>query len=177
MTQLSALAALAAATLVAACAAPPAAPTLAIPDRLQPPATESFALVTAARGVQIYACRAKGDGSGHEWAFVAPEADLYDTRGQRIGRHFAGPRWESNDGSRIVGTTRERAEAPAPGAIPWLLLDAKPEGATGAFSGYTSVQRVNTVGGAAPTAGCDASAVGATARVDYLADYRFFARR
>jgi hypothetical protein len=178
MTKLSAFAALAVAALAAACASPqPYVPAPAIPDKLQPAANEALAIVAAARGVQIYACRAKADGSGYEWAFVAPEADLFDARGQRIGHHFAGPRWESNDGSRIVGTTRERADAPAAGAIPWLLLDAKPEGAAGAFSAYTRVQRVNTVGGVAPSGGCDASTAGTTARMDYLADYRFFAPR
>jgi hypothetical protein len=25
-------------------------------------------------------------------------------RGNRIGRHYAGPHWEANDGSKIVGT-------------------------------------------------------------------------
>jgi hypothetical protein len=57
-------------------------------------------------------CRARKDQVGaYEWAFVAPKADLFDPRGNRIGRHYAGPHWESTDGSKILGTLKERAEA------------------------------------------------------------------
>lgn len=38
----------------------------------------------------------------------------------------------------------------------------------------TSIQRVNTVGGVAPAAGCSSATAGTTARVDYAADYLFF---
>jgi len=38
----------------------------------------------------------------------------------------------------------------------------------------TFVQRVNTVGGLAPTSGCDATHEGATKSVQYSATYRFF---
>ena len=74
-----------------------------IPDALQP-ANASLAMVMPARGVQIYECRAKG--GAYEWAFVAPDAELFDARGNRIGRHGAGPYWEAADGSRIVGSVR-----------------------------------------------------------------------
>ncbi len=87
----------------------------------------------------------------------------------RIGR----PR----DGSRIVGTVKARADAPAGGAIPWLLLTTKSSGPVGAFSDVTSIQRVNTVGGIAPTAPCTAQLIGTPARVSYTADYRFFTAR
>jgi hypothetical protein len=36
---------------------------------------------------------------------VAPEADLFDARGNRIGRHYAGPHWRSTDGSKISKVT------------------------------------------------------------------------
>jgi len=162
--------------LVAACASPQAPrPTVKIPDTLKPGANESLAMIVAAKGVQIYECRARRDsGGGYEWAFVAPEADLFDARGNRIGRHYAGPHWESTDGSKILGTLKERAEAPVPDAIPWLLLAAKSVGSQGSFSKVTSVQRVNTVGGVAPKAGCSQAVVGTPARIDYTADYHFF---
>ncbi|PYO53911.1 MAG: hypothetical protein DMD84_04275, partial [Candidatus Rokuibacteriota bacterium] len=41
-------------------------------------------------------------------------------------------------------------------------------------SKVTSVQRVNTVGGVAPKAGCSQAAVGTPARINYTADYYFF---
>ena len=162
--------------LVAACASPqPPRSMIKVPDKLQPGANESLAMIVAAKGVQIYECRARRDsGGGYEWAFVAPEADLFDARGNRIGRHYAGPHWESTDGSKIVGTLKERADAPVPDAIPWLLLAAKSVGSEGSFSKVTSVQRVKTVGGVAPKAGCSQAAVGTTARIDYTADYYFF---
>jgi Protein of unknown function (DUF3455) len=137
--------------LVAACASPQPPTTVKVPDALKPGANESLAMIVPARGVQIYECRARRDaGGGYEWAFVAPEADLFDARGNRIGRHYAGPHWESSDGSKILGTLKERADAPVPDAIPWLLLTAKSVGSDGSFSKVTSVQRVNTAGGLAP---------------------------
>src|SRR5882762_5497763 len=162
--------------LVAACASPQAPrPTVKIPDTLKPGANESLAMIVAAKGVQIYECRARKDqGGGYEWAFVAPEADLFDAGGNRIGRHYAGPHWESTDGSKVLGAVKERADAPAADAIPWLLLTAKSVGSAGSFSKVTGIQRVNTAGGAAPKAGCSQAAAGALARINYTADYYFF---
>ncbi|MGA9033198.1 MAG: DUF3455 domain-containing protein [Sulfuricaulis sp.] len=149
--------------------------TAQVPDKLKPGANESLALIAHANGVQIYECRAKKDQAGvYEWAFVAPEADLFDAGGNRIGRHYAGPHWESTDGSKLLGALKERAEAPAADAIPWLLLATKSDGPEGAFSKVTSIQRVSTVGGVAPKAGCSQAAVGTSARIHYTADYYFF---
>src|SRR5712692_4671986 len=118
--------------------------------------------------------RNRDQAGGYEWAFVAPEADLLDARGNGIGRHYAGPHWESTDGSKVLGTVKERADAPVADAIPWLLLAVKSVGPAGSFSKVTSIQRVNTVGGAAPKAGCSQAAAGTLARINYTADYYFF---
>jgi len=150
--------------------------TVAVPENLKPGANEKLAMVVPAKGVQIYECRAAKEG-GYQWAFVAPEAELLDGRGSRIGRHYGGPHWEASDGSRIVGAVRARADAPAAGAIPWLLLASIRPGPDGAFSTVTSVQRVNTVGGMAPASGCSEKAVGTAARIPYTADYYFFSPR
>jgi hypothetical protein len=148
-----------------------------VPDALKPDASESLAMVVAAQGVQIYECRAaKQQPGAYEWAFVAPEAELFDTSGRDIGKHYAGPRWEAADGSKIVGRLKAQSDAPRPQAIPWLLLSAKSDGVPGSFSNITSVQRVNTVGGVAPRTGCSQSAAGTVVRVPYAADYYFFAR-
>jgi len=162
--------------LVAACASPQRpTPAANVPDKLKPGANESLAMIIPAKGVQIYECRARKDQvEGYEWAFVAPEADLFDARGNRIGRHYAGPHWGSTDGSKILGTVKERADAPVADAIPWLLLAAKSVGSEGSFSKVTSIQRVNTVGGIAPKAGCSQGGAGTPARIDYTADYYFF---
>ncbi len=158
---------------LAACAGT-AASDLSLPAELSPaPAASSQRL--AARGVQIYECRAAADpNSPALWTLVAPEAELFDSQGQRVGHHFAGPHWEADDGSRIVGRVKARAEAPQRGAIAWLLLSASSVGARGRFSGVTQVQRIRTVGGAAPATPCTPGASGGPVRVPYSADYVFF---
>ncbi|APV52412.1 hypothetical protein BWI17_11740 [Betaproteobacteria bacterium GR16-43] len=139
------------------------------------PAGERAAERIAARGVQVYQCRATpGATAAAGWVFVAPEADLFDAQGRGAGKHYAGPHWEAADGSKIIGTVKTRADAPQAGAIPWLLLAARSVGAEGRFSKVTSVQRINTVGGVAPAQGCDTGAVGTTQRVPYTADYVMF---
>jgi hypothetical protein len=157
--------------LIAGCVTTPQ--TVAVPDKLKPGANESLAMIVPAKGVQIYECRAGK--SGYEWAFVAPDAELFDTRGNRIGKHYAGPHWEAADGSKVVAALKERADAPQGGAIPWLLLTSKSVGPAGSFSRVTSIQRVSTTGGVAPTSGCNQAAAGKSARVPYTADYYFFA--
>jgi hypothetical protein len=148
-----------------------------VPENLKPGANESLAMVTAAKGVQIYECRASHDRAGeYEWTFVAPEAELFDAGGtKKIGKHYAGPHWEAADGSRIVGAVKERADAPAAGSIPWLLLATKSVGPEGSFSRMTSVQRLHTVGGTPPTGGCFEAEAGTQVRIGYSADYYFFA--
>jgi hypothetical protein len=76
-----------------------------IPPRFEPGAGESMTLIVPAKGVQIYECRANQAGA-YEWTFVAPDAQLFDTTGKPIGRHYAGPSWESGDGSKIVGAVQ-----------------------------------------------------------------------
>lgn len=159
--------------LAAACTS-----AVVVPDSLSPQGGETLATVMPARGVQIYECRARKAGAdAYEWAFVAPDAELLDARGNVIGRHGAGPAWQALDGSRVVGTVKAKADAPQPRAIPWLLLSAKSDGTAGSLSRVTSIQRVNTAGGVAPPDGCTRETVGRQARVRYVADYRFFTQR
>jgi len=148
------------ALLVAGCA------SVQVPENLKPGPSETLAMIVPAKGVQIYECRAS------EWKFVAPEAELFDAAGKKIGKHYAGPHWEAADGSKVVGAVKARADAPQAGSIPWLLLGTKSVGGEGAFSKVTSIQRVATAGGVAPAGAC--SEAGAQARVDYTADYYFF---
>lgn len=148
---------------------------IGVPASLAPSSHERLAMIVAARGVQIYECRARPDAAAsHAWTFVAPDADLLDPDGRRVGRHGAGPYWEVGDGSRIVGTVKAHAAAPVTSAIPWLLLSTTASGAPGALSRVTAVQRINTVGGTAPAIGCNEATAGAIVRVFYSADYRFF---
>jgi hypothetical protein len=156
-------------------AAQPSNPPTGMAQKLKVGPEESLAMIVPAKGVQIYECRAgKAGEGGYEWAFVAPEADLFDTRGMKIGRHYAGPHWEATDGSKVVASVKASAPAPEGAAIPWLLLGAKSVGPEGAFSKVSSIRRVHTVGGIAPASGCSAAAVGSRARVPYTADYFLF---
>ena len=147
-----------------------------LPDRLRPAATEVVLQTLAASGVQIYQCQSEQDNPRLTgWAFVAPEADLFDAQGSLVGKHSAGPQWESLDGSRVVGTLKARVEAPQADAIAWLLLTARAEGRSGSFSRVTSIQRINTSGGNAPAASqCTPESLGQRARVPYSADYVMF---
>ena len=161
--------------LIAGCASHQ---TVTVPDKLNPGAKEAMTMVVPAKGVQIYECRAVKDKAGaYEWAFVAPEAELYDTRGNRIGKHYGGPHWEANDGSKVVGAVKDRADAPVADAIPWLLLSAKSVGPEGSFSKVTSIQRVKTVGGVAPKGGCSQATTGTRSRINYSADYYLFSMK
>jgi hypothetical protein len=161
-----------AAVTVAGCSTAPSRPG-DVPDTLQPPAGEVVSLVLPATGVQVYECRA-GTGGSPAWAFVAPEADLFDRQGKRVGHHDAGPRWHLADGSVVVGAVKQRADAPQAGAIPWLLLSARAEGPQGTAASITHIQRIHTTGGLAPASGCSADKLGASARVAYTADYYLY---
>ena len=157
---------------------PPSEPAIALPEvpaTLRPPAGQVVYLEALATGVQIYQCVSKPDEpSAYEWAFRAPEAALDDRLGRSLGRHYAGPTWEAPDGSTVVGETTARDAGPNPSAIPWLLLRAKTTTGAGTFSQAKSIQRLQTVGGVAPSEPCGATNAKQIARVPYAASYYFY---
>src|SRR5882762_3589403 len=69
----------------------------AVPASLVVPAGNEVHFHAHAVGVQIYTW------NGAAWVFKAPEAVLYDSAGNVVGIHYAGPSWESRDGSKVVG--------------------------------------------------------------------------
>src|SRR5712664_4431603 len=163
------------AAIIAGCAASNVGTDPVVPDNLKVPAGQTLSLVSRATGVQIYECSAgKTDPAKFEWAFKAPEADLFDLSGRKIGKHYAGPTWESNDGSKVVGQVKARDDGPNANAIPWLLLSANSASGKGVFSQTQSIQRLYTVGGKAPAAGCNRAQLGKQARVAYKATYYFY---
>jgi hypothetical protein len=92
-------------------------------------------------------------------------------RNGQIGTHYAGPTWESRSGSKVVAA-RLAGCTPDTTAIPWLKLGAVSSQAPGLFGNVTFIQRVNTIGGLAPsTAG---TTIGQLANVPYTADYYFY---
>jgi hypothetical protein len=150
------------------------APVAAEPPQLLPPAPAASLLRATAQGSQIYVCGAKSGGGGFEWTLKAPDAVLSDASGQPVAKHYAGPTWEANDGSKVVGEIAARDDAPGGQAIPWLLLRAKSHEGTGQFAGVSYIQRVDTAGGIAPASGCDAGHDGQEQRVPYTAVYVFY---
>ena len=106
--------------------------------------------------------------------FKAPEAELFDGSDKQIGKHYAGPTWEANDGSKVMGAFEALYNSPDTNSIPWLLLKAKSNSGSGVFSHVESIQRVETVGGKAPAEGCGKDQVGKTIRVPYKAIYYFY---
>jgi hypothetical protein len=70
----------------------------------------------------------------------------------------------------VVGAVSKRCTA-SPDAIPWLLLRAISSEGPGVFNGVTHIQRVNTVGGTAPT---EAGSLGEVREIAYTAEYFFY---
>jgi hypothetical protein len=146
-----------------------------VPDNIKAPAGEKVILQAHASGSQIYLCQA-GSGGVLAWILKAPQADLYDQQGAVIGRHYAGPTWESSDGSTVIGKAVARVDSPDANAIPWLLVTATSHSGTGVLSRVSSVQRIHTKGGQPPPATeCNASKQNAEVKISYTADYYFYA--
>jgi hypothetical protein len=121
-----------------------------------------------AEGAQIYECKA--DASGKlAWQFREPVATLL-LDGKTVGRHYAGPNWELEDGGAVVGKVAGKAPGASAKDIPWLKLAVVSERGSGKLKGVTTVQRINTKGGTAEGA-CETA--GSFMNVPYSADYVF----
>src|ERR1700682_975602 len=89
-----------------------------VPQQLQPPANEQLLLQVHAKGDQVYTC--KEDVTQFTWTLKAPDAQLFDKDGKPFGKHFAGPSWEANDGSRVTGKAVANVPSPDADFIGWL---------------------------------------------------------
>ena len=151
-------------------------PPADVPEALRAPAGEQLVLHAHAQGAQIYVCAAAPDGKP-KWTLKAPDAELRDERGALIGHHFAGPTWTYRDGSEVAGKAVAHVDSPDAKAIPWLLVTAVSHAGRGVLEHITSIQRLHTVGGAAPPAGqCQTAKPDIEVRSPYSADYYFYAR-
>jgi hypothetical protein len=165
------------AAILAGCAGRPLPPS-SVPSAIQVPSTAVLTRELHGSGVQIYECRSSAPGAAQfAWSLQAPAADLADRSGKDVGRHYEGPTWEANDGSRVVGELVARDPGPVPSAIPWLLLRAKSTAGKGIFARVQFIQRLNTVGGQPPQTGCDSAHAGQRTRVAYSAEYYFYSAR
>jgi hypothetical protein len=129
---------------------------------------ESVVATMHAEGAQVYECKAGADGK-LAWAFREPIATLV-LDGKTVGRHYAGPNWEHADGSAVVAKVAGNTPGKSANDIPWLKLEVTGQRGSGALSGVTTVQRINTVGGVHSGA-CDKA--GAFHSAPYAADYVF----
>ena len=131
-------------------------PAAAIPEPaglalgLRAPANEAPAFVLAGNGVYIYQCRQS-----------ALDPNLYESMSDRSSTSGV------VRGSQAAGTAN----------LPWVSMRAQPLSESGMFAGVTTIQRVNTNGGAAPGGGCGPDNIGAEARVAFRADYYFYKQR
>ena len=129
---------------------------------------ETIVATLHAEGAQVYECKAGNDGK-LAWAFREPIATLV-LDGKTVGRHYAGPNWEHADGSAVVAKAVGNVPGKSAGDIPWLKLEVTAHRGSGALSGVTTLQRINTAGGVHAGA-CDKA--GAFHSAPYAADYVF----
>lgn len=179
--------------VLAACAGKSLAPPPDAPLALRVPSDQMLALTLHGGGVQVYECRAAADGTAaggtstggtstggatrYAWMPRGPEAELTDASGRTVGRLFAGPTWQAEDGSSVTGEIEAQQNASAPGALPWQLLRASSNAGKGLFAKVRYIQRLHTVGGTTPSTGCDASQARKPVRVPYSSDYYFYTAR
>ena len=138
-----------------------------LPDAIAAPG-EAVVLSVHAEGAQVYECEAGADGK-LAWVFREPIATLL-LDGKTVGRHYAGPNWEHNDGSAVVGKVAGSAPAATPNDIAWLKLSVVSRRGSGVLTDVTTVQRIKTQGGKLDGA-CDKA--GAFSGAPYSAEYVF----
>ena len=97
-------------------------------------------------------------------------ASLSGDLGKIVGKHYAGPSWELNDSSAVVGKGVANAPGKTANDIARLKLEATTHRGRGALGDVTTVQRINTVGGKLDGA-CERA--GETRAMPYTADYVF----
>jgi hypothetical protein len=120
-------------------------------------------------GAQIYECKPGTDGK-LAWQFREPIAALF-LDGKSFGRHFAGPGWESADGSLVTAKAIGNTPGTTAQDIPWLKLKVADRKGAGALEKVTLIQRLDTKGGVV-TGVCDKA--GDLVAAPYSADYVFF---
>lgn len=128
------------------------------------PAGAQLLMTAQGRGMQIYSCTA-----GH-WALKEPKANLLDSSGHKVGKHFAGPTWEWADGSQVRGQAIAKQPSPDKDSVAWLLVKVISHTGDGKLAAVSYIRRTDTHGGAAPDAGC----TGGTKSVRYTATYSFY---
>ena len=146
-----------------------------VPEILQVPTGQQMILKTEGRGSQIYVCEpVEGEEElQYEWTLKAPDAELFDSQGKVLGKHYDGPTWEANDGSKVTAAIKDKDDSPND-SIPWFLLQVDSSEGNGILTNVEWIQRLHTTGGTPPTKGCDSDHQNAEMPVNYTADYYFY---
>jgi uncharacterized protein DUF3455 len=160
-----------------------------VPANLEVPAGNEPFLLGRGVGTQNYVC-VPSPSIGHvNWTLFTPQATLFSDQREQITTHFFSPNpdeagvvratWEDSRDTSTVWARAIGAASVSPNAIAWVLLQVvgAQNGPTGgnSLSGTTFIQRLSTVGGLAPSTGCERPTdSGAEAFVPYTADYFFF---
>jgi hypothetical protein len=145
-----------------------------VPDAIAVPAGLEPVLFVHASGSQIYTCAAGADGK-FSWTLKGPDAELKDRKDKVIGQHSVGPKWTLKDGSEVTGKAAGHVDSLDSDSIPWLLLSVVSNSGKGQLASVTTIQRVHTRGGKAPSDGCDESHKDTETKSKYTADYYFYA--
>ena len=125
-------------------------------------------LTAHAEGAQIYQCMTTSEGT-LAWSLREPIATLLPGH-RTIGRHYAGPTWELDDGSAVVGKLLAKAPGVRPTDVAWLKLDVVKRRGSGLLSSANLVLRLNTRGGVLQGS---CSQLAELRAVAYSADYLF----
>jgi Protein of unknown function (DUF3455) len=122
------------------------------------------------RGVQIYQCTAKPDGTNGYTQFNVKAKLKYGIDHTFVEDTAGPPQWVARDGSAV--TAKKVSETPnGEGNIPELELAPTQSGKpNGLLAGTTKILRLNTKGGVAPAGDCYPDDV---KEVPYQADYHF----
>lgn len=159
------------ATALAACGTAPPEGAKALPEPLEANENETALLTLTAKGDELYECQREG--STFAWIATGPEARLVDPKGQLVGVAFPGPGWQFEDGSWVIGELDAEAFHDAQ-ALPWTRFTAKRASGIGMLGKVSSIQSIETQGGAVPEETCDVNNAGAGRLVPYVATLRFF---
>jgi hypothetical protein len=119
---------------------------------IDPPSGVPVLTLTAV-GYQGYACE-YDENHRLYWAPTGAHAKLYDAMGRALVVHSEGPTWQAIDGSRITGRIIGQIPSDAPSSVPQLLLASTSVAGPGVLANVRFVQRVGTIGGMRPAAGC-----------------------
>jgi hypothetical protein len=167
-----------------------------VPDGLEVDTGNDVFLLGRGVGTQNYVCSPCDPTKpncplGVAFTLFTPQATLFDDQEEQLITHFSSPNplengiirvtWQDSRDTSTVWASVVKAVMVKEDSIPWVKLNVKDTGTQAGPTGgdrltkTTFIQRVNTVGGLAPSEGCQSSLdLGHQAFIHYTADYFFY---